>query len=344
MPINTRFRSALVIALLVVLGVTLGPAAPLGFCGESPTAGFERLRAEGQDLEARVRNNPGDSGARRRLGRVRLELGQHEEAVRHLIVYTNQNPQDSEALFWVGAALAELGHFEDSIAYSQAAIRLDPTNIVAYVNIGKSLDGLGRDEEAAGTYQQVLARDAVCVEALAGLGKLYADYGILDQALPLQMQAFELGYRDPASVGNLGNTLSGLGRYDEAIEFLKLAIQLRQDSATAWDYHNLATVYKDRATTLEPGLGNLDPSRQAAAVADYRKALEIFDQVIAFDPNFIPSRGAKGETLIRLGRHAEALALFESLLRSMPANGDPARAYAQDLVQQLRRYTNADRH
>ena len=150
---------------------------------------------------------------------------------------------------------------EAAITDYSEAIKLDPTNALAYFNRGNAYDQLGEHDLAIADYTEAIKLDPTDPDAFNNRGQAYDNKGEFDLAIADYTRC------DPPRQGrmrapffNRGLALTNKGEYQRAI-----ADFTRRSSSTR------AT----RMPTSARGGGHEELGNEAAARADYRKALEI---------------------------------------------------------------------
>ncbi len=119
---------------------------------------------------------------------------------------------------------------------------------------------------------------------------------------------------------NLGNVLSQLKRYDEAIIHLNKAIELKPD---ANKYKSLGATFIDKKS--------------------YNEAIEQFKKVLEYDPNDTYAHFQYGFALKKLKRYEKAVEQFQIVLNINPEDY-VARCNMAILLSQLERYDEAIEH
>ena len=154
-------------------------------------------------------------------------------------------------------------------------------------------------------YRQVLADDARHADALHHLGLLCRQQGNSEQAVAYIRQALQLRPDLAEAHYNLGNALSQLGKLEEATASYTEAVRLRPGYVEA--HNNLGNALKE--------IGRLEE-----AAANYRAVVHV-------RPNEAGAHQNLGNTLLALGRPEEA----EASLRQA-AQLQPSLASAQDTL------------
>ncbi|NIM05955.1 MAG: tetratricopeptide repeat protein [Armatimonadetes bacterium] len=99
---------------------------------------------------------------------------------------------------------------------------------------------------------------------------------------------------------SMGGCLSGLGRYQEAIEAYKQAIRIKPDNERA--YNNLGLAYYE--------LGR------------HQEAIEAFEQALRIEPDFAEAHYGLGLAYLYLGRHQEAVEAYKQAIHIKPDYAD----------------------
>lgn len=164
-------------------------------------------------------------------GAALLDLGRHDDAIRHFRNAVRIRPEDPMAQGNLGGALLDLGRWTEASQALEVAVRLRPDDLEQRVRLGRALRGAGRLEEAIQQYRIVL--------------RLRPDHA--------------------TAWNNLGGALGSLRRYPEAIDALRRALELEPDNAIAHQnlglaldasgHPDAARPHLRRALELDPSLG-----------------------------------------------------------------------------------------
>lgn len=131
--------------------------------------------------------------------------------------------------------LQHYGQCEEAETHYRRAIELHPKYHSAYNNLGNVLCLQGRYQEAEEAYRQALVIKEY-VQPHTNLGDLYFRMGRLDEALKELEIALELSPRDDTALLNAALVLAGLGRKEEAEARFRQAVEAAPD-----DIENLET-------------------------------------------------------------------------------------------------------
>lgn len=212
-----------------------------------------------------IRLRPTYTKALNNLGNLYRSQGNCAKAIKCFRLALEINPQYAEAAHNLGTALRSQGRVEDSIACFLRALKRNPEDITCHLQLAIALRAAGRLNDAART----LAR-AIQLEPRAAC---YLELGIVQK---------------------------DQRRYAEAIESLKAACELGEDSA---ELH------------LQMG----DVLRLLHRTDD---SLEHFNHVLVKSPRSVAGLNLKGVTLFAAGRLRDAIACYTEALRMAHDNHD----------------------
>jgi tetratricopeptide (TPR) repeat protein len=177
------------------------------------------------------------------------------------------------ALFDQGNVLFGQGDYDGALRIFEEFVAKHPDVYQAHLNIGTCY--LKKDEldKAESEFQLVLnkvmephgdlKKDAdASLRASTGLGEVYLRRGDFDSAQKYLAQAIDISPRDETAAYNVGELLFSNQKIDEAIRYLELATQIKED----WPkpYLKLGYVYLNKG--------------------DFAKALENFNTFLSLDP------------------------------------------------------------
>lgn len=212
-----------------------------------------------------------------------------ENRVEQLRLRLNQNPQDAGALMELGDLLAQQGFTEQALAHFDRALQAAPSDPVLHLAAAERFLNIGIGQRAHQVAQRGLALDRTDPRiaevafraAVHGAGDLEAAARALD----------ELKRRNP-----------GLPNHSQYQEELDQYRKLLVDGANRLG-----------DPEIQARLGNFyfDTGQWDKAEAAYRRSLA----ARGGDPNVETDLGI---TIFRQGRHAEALKLFDNVLRYAP--------------------------
>ena len=199
-------------------------------------------------------------------------------------------PERAEYWFGLGHAQQTAGTWPDAIRSFRGAIERDPDLAEAHLRLGRLLLNLGAREEAIESFRRVLQlspgqleAEALTVEALQELGR-EAETGQFLMRVDIS---------EPAHAVDFGYRLQILGRFQEAEQAFRQALQLAPNSGAA--YYGLA-----RGRTMsEPDASLI--SQMEASSGDLR--LPIFERVFL--------QYALGKSFEDLGEYRRAMQHYD---------------------------------
>lgn len=203
-----------------------------------------------------------------------LSDGRNKEAVKAIAEAVNLRRDDYQAYEHAAFLLGENGLYRESIPLLEQGIkqihspgmlfRSDlPTKhqSVLYYVLGYSHLKLGHLKECIASYREAIRLDKDNAHACNDLGYLYADSGTnLAEALRLTTHALDLKPNDGYIMDSVGWTYYKMGRYPDAVEHLKKAVELVPSLADL---------------RLHLGLAYEAAGDPHAALIEYTKALSI---------------------------------------------------------------------
>ena len=257
--------------------------------------------------------------------KLRGELGESLASVQQFDVPLTQATTSSlealKARTLGGTMLHEKGT-EAAIPYFQHAIELDPDFASAYLALGKMYSNLGELNKARELFTKgYKLRDHASERERFDIDSMYYDFvtGNLDNEVRVYREWLNSYPRESVALGNLGNTYSFMGRYQDALELQRQGLQL--DSNDVIGYGNLAGVLA--------ALNQFDEAHKIIQQALDRKldASSLRFQLYWVDFNTDDSKGM-AEQLAWSAAHPESAPLFLSAQALVAAyHGQLARSH-----------------
>jgi tetratricopeptide (TPR) repeat protein len=212
---------------------------------------------------------PNDRGLKMILASQEADMGQADKAIAEVKSLLKGNADDREVyvtLAQMNSRLRRWKDAEDDIAkalqYSSKQEEKDYVNFVA----GSIYERQKKYEQAEEAFRQVIANDPKNATALNYLGYMMADRGIrLEEALNYIKRAIALDPQNGAYLDSLGWVYFKLGRYDQAEENLRKAIEKSNDDPTIHDH--LADLY-------------LKTNRLKQAIVHWERALDGWNKTV----------------------------------------------------------------
>lgn len=112
-----------------------------------------------KSLEASLKQNPGHAPILVRMAQVSMEMGNKEQAIRHLQEAVAADPKNRDARLELGKALFEFGNVEAAIRETKGLLEIDPYNIDGLYNLGAIYANLGQNDRAREYWTKAVAVD-----------------------------------------------------------------------------------------------------------------------------------------------------------------------------------------
>ncbi len=244
------------------------------------------------DFKAAIEADPESVEALRLRGIYYITQKKFDEAIRDLQRVIEKNPEDMTALQAVAEAFTALKKYDEAEAQLNRIVELQPASPAGYL-LRARLHQLREDTEAAlADLNKVVELDAGNVMARMMRARIYLGQDKLDEAL-----------------ADVDRVLEQNPRVVEAL-FLRSMIfaNNKKFAAAITDMKQIARAAPDNVQV------QLQLAGLYQAAEKPRQAIEIYDKVLrAEGDNFEAHRG-RGDALLSLGRHADAIADYEAAL------------------------------
>jgi tetratricopeptide (TPR) repeat protein len=230
------------------------------------------------------------------LGLILADRGSLTQGLSLINQAIDCNPKFAAYYLNRGLIYKRLNQPNQAIEDYQRAVDIEPRMIEAYCNLGDSLFEQQRVDEAIDAYQSALKLNSRHRNACHNLGNAYLEKENYQQALVCYQNALAI-QEGPETLSNIGVTLVGLNRIEEAIAYHQKAIQADPDFSKAYSNLGLALSQLNRLTEAE------DCYRKALAIepenaefysnlgVNYKdqgkvdKALNCFKKSLGIDPS-----------------------------------------------------------
>ncbi|MBD5804893.1 lipoprotein NlpI [Azoarcus sp. Aa7] len=278
-----------------------------------------------------------------RIPTWRTPVTLYEHAVRHA-------PGVPRAWTNLATAYEDQDRSLEAIAAYTRALSLEPNRAIAHLNRGSSHRKLGDFAAAEADYRRFIELEPDDYRGPYALGALHAAAGRYDEAIRWLTAANRLNARTPLPLRELADVYFATGRPDATVTALEGARGRDPAIATAEYFDLLGAAYGrlgrydeaieafGRALRMNPAHGAALLHRAFAYLRSGRldAALADFDSAATGMPDNARAHYGRAETLMKLGRHAEAL---NAARRSLAL--DPAEMRAAQIIGALE--TNAAR-
>ena len=315
---------------LVTYGAGALAALVLAVCGLLTQQHIRLFQDEVTLFRHIVATNPSSPRAYFRLGGALVEEAP-AEAVEALKTALKREPDNVYTYVRLSNALMALERYEDAEATLRTAIDrgLDLDKDAGIVdplrqghlgaklpyNLGIVLLRLERPEKAEAAFRRTLRLEPDNLLARQGLATVLADRGRIDAALALLQQVAD-------ALVDQGRADAALALLQEVVEAMpERSIYLKMaEIATAQGKMADAEAYNRRARAAGPHrLASLRPlAAKHYNAGRYTQALEIYQQIIALDPEDTSSYVYQGLALEKLGRLPEAQQAYQKALALEP--------------------------
>ena len=250
---------------------------------------------------------PRNAEAYNMLGRVAVQRGKNELAVRHLSKAIAINPNEPGFRHGMGIALFNAGKLLEAVACFQQALALDPKKPAAHYELGNCHRREGDLDAAAACYRAALAADRKYMAAYVSLAGVLRQQGEFKSAMAICRKALRIDAGAPDIQFQLAMALCQVGRFEEAVPMLQ---------AIAADHPDFPEVHHE----LGLALGKLGKAEQA--IGHLREA-------VARQPSFAVAHNSLAVALLSRNDTDGAMASFRKALALKP---DFARVHSNLLM------------
>ena len=167
-----------------------------------------------------------------KLARVQLlaQSGKLSDALDLIDKVCRKDKRNADAWFMKGALLGNAGRYDEAILCLQRTARLKPNHALSYFNLGKAMSALGKFTDASRMFSKALSLEPDNTEILRNLGRAEVNSGQLDQAIVTYRHYLQLKPGNPDVLGNLAACYFHIGELNDAVMTYKLALDARRDA------------------------------------------------------------------------------------------------------------------
>jgi serine/threonine-protein kinase len=214
-----RARKAVDAALAIdsALGEAHVVLGTLKLAAEYDWAGAEREFRRALEL------SPSNADAYDLYGRLCSALGRQDESIAMQRRAQELNPVEHRSDY--ANSLMRAGRFEEAHDEAKRAVELDPLYDRLRATLGWALIRLGRHEEGIAELEKAVSLTPSSTAWLAQLGQAYAEFGRVAEARDILRRLSELATRQYVSPYHIAYVLTGLGDYEEAMDWLEKAYE-----------------------------------------------------------------------------------------------------------------------
>jgi tetratricopeptide (TPR) repeat protein len=286
------------------------------------------------ELRERLRQQPSDREARWELGRTYALLGQQPQAVEEFTALLQYHPNDVGALLQLAMAEKQAGDIGRAQEWLQRALALDKDSSILHFYLGEVLYNRGLNDEALTALKRAMELNPENHDAMYLMGFVLGDMGRHEEARDVTKRAIKLNPTLSRAQANLSLEQGRPQRYEEAVaareERRGREMQVATDGRLA--RYNLGLAFRQKGyfvealreyrLALEQG-EEKDLVLQAMAEVhilrkDPKAALELYEQLLASQPNSPKLWNERGVTLHQDGRFEEAEASYRKAVAADP--------------------------
>jgi len=291
------------------------------------------------DLRAAAKDQPGSPEVAGLLAQAHRRADEPQLAREVIAEAVKFSPANSDLRLLLAADLADAKDFKAAGAQVDAVLKANPRELRAYDM--KARLALAQKDSAGAEKVYAALKTQIPDDAVGSLklAQLYVEQKKNDAALKEYDNALRIAPQAPAPILATAGWLISQRRFDEAgtrIEALAardpkslIAQQLRGELALAQGNLDMAEQAYQQFIALAPdaATGYMSLARVKAQRGNVDAVLTTLEQGEKAVPNDLSLPSARAEWLARAGRQADAVALYESLLKR--SNDDDA--YANNL-------------
>lgn len=162
------------------------------------------------------------------LAFVGSSTGNDSLALKNLKKVTEINPRHADAWYYIGTIYFRWQQHDSAAKVLERSVELNPLNVDALGALALTYDTMKRYEDSDRTYEQALKLDPNNDVILNNYSYSLAERGLqLDRALQMAKQAVEKRPDNSAYLDTIGWVYFKLGRYQEARDYIRKAVQMR---------------------------------------------------------------------------------------------------------------------
>lgn len=157
------------------------------------------------------------------------QAGEINEAIKEYKAALALDPQNPDVMLELGSVYRRAKLFAEARELYEKLIAADPNNARAYGNLGNVYLDEGNIEAAVANYEKAAARSSdkeAAAQNFLNAGFQSAARGNYEKAIALYRRALELTPDNPLAYTDIGWSLLGMGKTQEAIEAFEKALKL----------------------------------------------------------------------------------------------------------------------
>ena len=217
-----------------------------------------------------LRIEPNSAAEYKNLGYTLLQNGRGEESVKIYQMLSNLLQNDWNAYTGLGIALSQQGRLDEAVSCFNQSILIEPNSAEGYANLGNALSFQGKNNEAIDCFNKAVQLDPNSTQARYNLAQILIEQGETGKAITHLEKVIELNpdrpelsgrlasilvedknapyyspqraiqlaeqackltdYKQPEFLGVLASVYAADGKYPQAIEMAKKALDLTQSA------------------------------------------------------------------------------------------------------------------
>lgn len=279
-----------------------------------------------------IRNNPYWSRAYVDLGCAYLNMNDADRAFKYFKKAGEIDPSDNSYDFQMGKMALNAGRYDEALKFFNMALNRKNSDLNALLLTGLSYEKMGMHVDAAEAYNKVLTADALDPGRVRDMAKegLKGVWETVSPQLQDMRRRVKENPGDPRLIETLAITLDRLGHYKDAV---KAYDEVRKVTGERWEvFYNIANVYKKMGdlNSAEINYNNalrLNPKDPRIlnslgliykTLGETEKAARSFEQAIAYDPGFGFAPFNLATLYFQMGEREKALYYFRYTMERFP--------------------------
>lgn len=192
-----------------------------------------RLDLAREQFERAAKAQPNSVVSLVNLGAVLRQLGRPGDALVQLQRAHAVDPASVVASNLLGACLLDVGEFHEAVKIFGAATAADPNDADGWGNLAVALNSIGDRERARDCADRAIAMRPSSSTALAARASVEFEQGKVGAAVATYLQAVSLPDASSQTLCALANALWISGRCQEALDYLRRALEVDANNAMA---------------------------------------------------------------------------------------------------------------
>lgn len=251
------------------------------------TRGLDQERVERERILARVQSG---------------ELQTYEAKINEWLMQSD--PDSAEICDAYANGLAVVSRLDDAVRVLDAWHADDPSHPVPLYRLGKIHEYFDDTDAATASYQQAIAANPNYYPATFRLANLYLDSKLPRKAYDLFGQCSIESCLLASQVG-MGQSLVGMGKYDQARELLQVVLQ--------HDYEQIKSSYQSLNENPETFIAASELGKLEVNEGNFSEGLRWLEMALDKNPRDLSARYSMAVALRQLGREEDAEKHFEQV-------------------------------